>query len=121
MDYLKKDKRETVEWFKDNFSLYEEKEEQEPKAISNSELLKIIGQAPAAYKIQVKNKWESLPNLNEAQVNYLKKRGIDADKLIGIAKNNNGFISCPIYDLTGMITLQSRTIKPDGPRFMIEK
>lgn len=122
MGFLNLDKKETVDWYKQKFGIIEEQRPRnEQTSISNVELLNIIWQAPAAYKIQIKNKWESLPQLNEAQVEYLKNRGIDAGKLIGIAKNNNGYIACPIWDMSGMITIQSRTIKSEWPRFMIEK
>lgn len=122
MWFLNKDKKETVDWFKNNFWIIEDiKPKNEQTSISNTELLHIIGQAPAAYKIKIKEKWESLPQLNDAQIEYLKNRGIDAGKLIGVAKNNNGYIACPIWDMTGIITIQSRTIKSEWPRFMIEK
>ncbi len=121
MWYLSLEKWAAVNWYKEKFWLIDTPKTNEPSTISNSELLNIIGQAPVAYKINIKNKWESLPDFNDAQRKYLISRWVDPDKIKGIAKNNNGYICCPIYDMTGMITLQSRSILAEGPRFMIEK
>jgi len=115
------EKWEAVTWYKDKFSLIELDSPKEPTTISNADILSIIWNAPVAYKINIKKKWDSLPDFTNAQREYLTWRWIDPDKIPWVAKNNNGYICCPIYDMTWMLTLQSRSILSDGPRFMIEK
>lgn len=121
MWFLWVEKWEAVVWYKDKFGLIDTDKPQEPTTISNADILAIIWNAPVAYKINIKKKWDSLPDFTDAQRKYLIWRWINPDKIPWVAKNNNGYISCPIYDMSGMITLQSRSILSEGPRFMIEK
>lgn len=72
---------------------------------------------------KISEKWDSLPWLNQEQVDYLSSRLIDYSLLGDIVKNSDWRISVPIRWLQGEIkSIQWRSIIPDDKvRYKIEK
>lgn len=116
MRYLNLGKRETVLWFKTNFWLTDETE---IKSSSLSTNKPEIMENDKETKIKVQEKWDSLSVLNEEQISYLNDRAIDYTKVDKYIKNNNWYVSCALYDLKWIISIQNRSIVEK--RFMIEK
>jgi len=103
-------KWEAVEWFKNNFGLIDEENykmeyKKEPEIIYK--------------KIDIKTKFNNLKELWINQIEYLKTRWIDYEKIKDVVKENRGWITCMIYnEKWQIISLNTRSITEK--RFYIE-
>lgn len=70
-------------------------------------------------KKAVRDKWASFGELDAEQITYMESRKIDYHKVKKYAKDNNGYIACAIWDMTGIISIQNRAVKEK--KFVIEK
>lgn len=104
-EYLGVDNKRAIAWFIDNFNL-----------IDNYKSLKSLTNP-------IKDKWNSLSSINQAQVDYLKSRWINSQEVFDIVRDYNSNISLPIQDINWNIkSIQSRVINPDAKvRYYVEK
>ena len=122
MRHLAIDKWAAVIWFKDMFHLEDEKKELPAKEVLQSNLLTNTSdniENLKEVKRKVFDKWNSLTQLNDTQINYLGSRWIDYIKVKDYIKNNNWYVSCALYDELWIISIQNRSITEK--KFMIEK
>lgn len=75
----------------------------------------------AEVKAKIQSKWDSLEELSVQQIAYLESRAIDYEKVKQYIRRNGEYVSCGIYDLSGLISIQNRTASSTDKRFMIEK
>lgn len=131
MAHLWLNKWEAVDWFVEKFSLEDSKWKSNTQiSISNSDIIWMLAkntekaqELSAAQKasINITAKWESLPDLNEQQIEYLKSRMIDAEAVKAYVKDNHWFISCAIWnEQWRMISIQWRSSWEDKA-YRIEK
>jgi hypothetical protein len=80
--YLNLSKHEAIEWFKNNFWLIDNKE---------------FKPQPKQPTIDVNKIFNSYKNLEEKQIEYLKSRWIDYEKVKEVVKNNS-WIACELYN-----------------------
>ncbi len=83
-------------WFIDNFPTYAE-----DKPVKES-----------VQKIR-----DNLPTLTKDQIEYLKKRGIEHEKVEKYVKNYQGSIGCMVYVNKAPVWINARKINDDGVRF----
>lgn len=82
--YLNLSKHEAIEWFKNNFWV-----------IDNYKQIKKEIETP---KIDVKSIFRSYKDLWEKQIEYLKSRWIDFEKVKDVVKQNNSWIACMLFN-----------------------
>lgn len=122
MRYKNISKHDAVIWFRDTFHLIDDKKESSYED-SPQRLFPITQEQNMETTNEVKTdmlaKWNSFSSLNGEQIAYIKSREIDPEKVKKYIKNNSGYVSCAIYDLTGLISIQNRSVKEK--KFIIEK
>ena len=95
--YLKIDRWEAVKWFKNNFSVKGEEKKEYKKQESNIDVKKIFS-------------WYNI--LWEKQIEYLKSRWIDYEKVKDVVKTYTNWISCMIFNEKGKaISINTRSIE----------
>ena len=122
MKYNGLDKWEAVIRFKDTFNLQDEQKDPLTKRDLQTNLLtnkQHNMEIPLDVKKKVFDKWNSLPNLNDDQIEFCRGRWIDYTKVDTYIKNNQWYVSCSLYDVNWIISIQNRSITEK--KFMIEK
>ena len=103
MRYKNISKHDAVIWFRDTFHLIDDKKES-PYEDSPMQLFPITQEKNMETTTEVKTdmlaKWNSFSSLNGEQIAYVSSREIDYEKVRKYVKNNYGYVSCAIYDLT---------------------
>lgn len=119
MRHLNLSKADAIMWYVNTFHLIDTKKESYPNNNYSKPMTNPPVQVTPEAKLNISNKWKSFTELNQDQINFLKSREVDYEKVKKYIKNNNEYVACAIYDLTGMISIQNRSIKEK--KFLIEK
>lgn len=91
-EYLKLDFKDVLEYWKRNFNLIDtEKKDFYKKPLDQKHIQEYYN------KIDIESKFNLLSFLTEEQINYLRSRWIDYEKVKDVVRNNN-WIACKIYN-----------------------
>lgn len=104
--YLRLDFKEVLEYWERNLGLVDYSKTQKKDFAPTKPLTQEYYN-----KIDVKSKFFWLKTLEEKQIEYLKSRGIDYEKVKDVVKNNN-WISCALYnEKWQIISINTRSIE----------